>query len=404
METGLAVAGRRTPLRGRTNECGVLDELVADVRRGESRSFVLLGEAGIGKTALLDYLVGSASGLRLARGVGVESEMELAYASLHQLCGSMLDRLVGLADPQREALEIVFGVSAGPPPDRLLVGLGVLSLFCDVAEERPLLCVVDDAQWLDRASALTLAFVARRLLADPVGVVFAARQVSEELRPLSHMEVQGLSNGDATALLGSVVRTKLDERVRDRIVAETRGNPLALIELPRGLTPAQLAGGFEPVGAEGLSGRIEQSFQRRLETLAPDARLLLLVAAAEPVGDPLLLWRTAERLGVGPSAAGAAEALLAIDDRVTFRHPLVRSAVYQSASAEDRRAVHRALAEATDATTDPDRRAWHLAAATAGPDEEVAGELERSAARAQARGGLAAAAAFLQRAVAMSAD
>jgi len=306
--TGSVEAGRHKSLRGRAEECGVLDGLVADVRRGEGRSLVLRGEAGIGKTALLEYLVESAPGMTVLRAVGVESEMELAYASLHQVCGRMLDRLVGLPDPQREALEIVFGVSAGPPPDRLLVGLGVLSLFCDVAEERPLLCVVDDAQWLDRASATTLAFVARRLLADPVGVVFAARHVSEELRPLSDMDVQGLSNRDAPALPGSVVRTKLDERVRDRIIAETRGNPLAVIELPRGLTPAQLAGGFGPVDAQSLSGRIEQSFQRRLETLAPDARRRPLLAAAEPVGDPLLLWRTAERLGVGPSAAGAAGA------------------------------------------------------------------------------------------------
>ena len=188
--------------------------------------------------------------------------MELAYASLHQFCGPMLDRLERLADPQREALEVVFGLSAGPPPDRLLVGLGVLSLFCDVAEETPLLCVVDDAQWLDRASALTLAFVARRLLADPVGIVFAAREPGEELRPLSDLEVRGLVDGHARALLASVVQSKLDDRVRDRIIAETRGNPLALLELPRGLTVAQLAGGFGPVGAEGLSGRIEQTFQR----------------------------------------------------------------------------------------------------------------------------------------------
>ena len=404
METRLAAAGRRAPLRGRADECGLLDELLADVRRGDSRSLVLRGEAGIGKTALLDYLVESASDVRLARAVGVESEMELAYASLHQLCGPMLDRLERIAAPQREALEVVFGLSAGPPPDRLLVGLGVLSLFCDIAEESPLLCVVDDAQWLDRASALTLAFVARRLLADPVGIVFAAREPGEELRPLSEMEVRGLVRSDAMALLASVVQSKLDDRVRDRIVAETQGNPLALLELPRGLTAAQLAGGFGPVGAEGLSGRIEQSFQRRLETLPEDARQLLLVAAAEPVGDPLLLWRAANRLGLGAAASGAAEALLMIEDRVTFRHPLVRSAVYESASGEDRRAVHRALAEATDPATEPDRRAWHLAAATAGPDEGVAGELERSAARAHARGGFAAAAAFRQRAVALSAE
>jgi DNA-binding CsgD family transcriptional regulator len=384
----------------------MLDALVEDVRRGESRSLVLRGEAGIGKTALLEYLIESGTDMNVARAVGVESEMELAYASLHQLCGPILDRLARLPDPQRQALEIVFGLSTGPPPDRLLVGLGVLSLFSDVAEEVPLLCIIDDAQWLDHASALTLAFIARRLLADPVGIVFAMRQLSEELRPLSQMEIRGLANGDARALLGSVLPSKLDERIRDRIIAETRGNPLALLELPKGLAPSQLAGGFGLPEAQGLAGHIEMSFARRLEALPEETNTLLLIAAVEPVGDPLLLWDAAGRLGIAPTAAAAAEVagLLAIDERVTFRHPLVRSAVYQSSGAEDRRSVHRALAEATDPTTDPERRAWHLAAATAGPDDEIAGELERSAVRAQARGGLAAAAAFLHRAVALSAD
>ncbi len=268
----------------------------------------------------------------------------------------------------------MFGLSAGAAPDRFLVGLAVLSLFSEVAEERPLLCVVDDAQWLDQASALTLAFVARRLLAEPVGIVFAAREPGEELRHLPELEVQGLRDGDARALLGSAVRFMLDERVRDRIIAETRGNPLALLELPRGLTATELAGGFGLLGAQALSGRIEESYVRRLEALPEDARRLLLVAAAEPIGDPLLLWRAAERLGIEPAAADRAEAdgLLAIGERVTFRHPLVRSAVYRSAAAEERRAVHLALAEATDREVDPDRRAWHLAAAAAGPDEEVA--------------------------------
>ena len=275
-----------------------------------------------------------------------------------------------------------------------------------MGEERPLLCVVDDAQWLDQTSGQTLAFVARRLLAEPVGIVFGAREPGEELRHVPELEVQGVRNGDARALLSSAVRFKLDEAVRDRIVAETRGNPLALLELPHGLTPAQLAGGFGLLGAHALTGRIEESFVRRLELLSDDARRLLLVAAAEPVGDPLLLWRAAERLGIGPADAEAAEAegLLAIGGRVTFRHPLVRSAMYRSVAAEDRRAVHLALAEATDRETDPDRRAWHLAAAAAGPDEQVALELERSAGRAQARGGLAAAAAFLRRAVALTTD
>ena len=396
---------RRATLRGRADECALLDDIVSSIRQSESRSLVIRGEAGIGKTALLEYLLESGSDLSVVWALGVESEMELAYASLHQLCAPLLDRLYGLPAPQREALEIVFGLSAGTPPDRFLVGLAVLSLLSEAADERPLLCVVDDAQWLDRASALTLAFVARRLLADPVGIVFAAREPGEELRRLPELEVRGLVNGDARGLLGSVVRVKLDERVRDRIIAETHGNPLALLELPRGLTPTQLAGGFGLPGAAGLPGRIEQSFLRRLETLSDDARRLLLLAAAEPVGDPLLLWRTAERLGITVTSINAeTDGMLDLGESVTFRHPLVRSAVYRAAAAEERRAIHLALAEGTDRDIDPDRRAWHLAAAAAGPDEGVASELEQSAARAQARGGLAATAAFLERALDLTED
>ncbi len=406
MESHFRGPGRPPVLRGRARECALLDDLVSAVRRGESRSLVLRGEAGIGKTALLEYLTASASDATIVRAVGVESEMELAYASLHQLCGPLLDRLGRLPAPQREAMEIVFGLSAGGAPDRFLVGLAVLSLFAAVAEERPLLCIVDDAQWLDQTSGLTLAFVARRLLAEPVGIVFGAREPGEELRYVPELEVRGVRDSDARALLNSAVRFRLDEAVLGRIVAETRGNPLALLELPRGMTAIQLAGGFGLLGAEALTGRIEESFVRRLELLSDEGRRLLLVAAAEPVGDPLLLWRAAERLGIGPGAAESAEAegLLAIGGRVTFRHPLVRSAMYRSAAADDRRAVHLALAEATDRQADPDRRAWHLAAAASGPDEEVALELERSAGRAQARGGLAAAAAFLRRAVALTGD
>ncbi len=406
MESGFGVPTQRMTLLGRAGECAVLDGLVGAIRGGESRSLVLRGEAGIGKTALLQYLVESASDMARLRAVGVESEMELAYAGLHQLCVGILDRLERLPTPQRQALEIALGLTAGGAPDRFLVGLGVLSLFSEMAEERPLLCVLDDAQWLDQSSALTLAFVARRLLAEPVGIVFAAREPGQELQHIPELEVHGLRNGDARALLSSAVRFKLDERVRDRIIAETRGNPLALLELPQGLTATQLAGGFGLLEAQGLTGRIEESFVRRLAALPENARRLLLLAAAEPVGDPLLLWRAAKRLGIQPGAAEGAEAqrLLAIGERVTFRHPLVRSAVYRSAPVQDRRAVHRALAEASDRDADPDRRAWHLAAAAAGSDERVAVELERSAGRAQDRGGLAAAAAFLQRAVALTGD
>jgi DNA-binding CsgD family transcriptional regulator len=406
MVSRLGAPARPDTLLGRTDECALLDALVADVRRGASRSLVLRGEAGIGKTALLEYLAGSASDLTVVRAVGVESEMELAYAGLQQLCAPLLGRLERLPGPQGQALGVAFGLSAGAAPDRFLVGLGVLSLFSEVAEERPLLCVVDDAQWLDRASALTLAFVAHRLLAERVGIVFAAREPGPALEHVPELEVQGVRNGDARALLDSGVRLKLDESVRERIVAEMRGNPLALLELPRGLTAGQMAGGFGLLEAHGLMERIEESFVRRVAALPEEMKSLLLVAAAEPIGDPLLLWRAAEGLGIAPAAVGAAEAqsLLVVADRVTFRHPLVRSAVYRSAAVEDRRAVHMALAEATDRVVDPDRRAWHLAAAAAGPDEQVAVELERSAERAQARGGLAAAAAFLQRAVALSQD
>jgi DNA-binding CsgD family transcriptional regulator len=395
-----------TGLLGRAGECAALDEMLGAIRRGEGRSLVLRGPPGIGKTALLQYLVASASDVTVVRTAGVEAEMELAFASLHQLCAPLLDRIERLPAPQRQALEIVFGLSTGAAPDRFLVGLAVLSLLSEAADEHGLLCVIDDAQWLDQASALAMGFVARRLVAEPVGILFAAREPGEELKGLVELAVPGLRNGDARALLGSSVRFILDERVRDRILAETQGNPLALLELPRGWSATQLAGGFGLLSGGGLAGRIEESFVRRLKPLPEATRRLLLVAAAEPVGDPLLLWKAAEQLGIEPAAAGAAEAdeLLAIRERVTFRHPLVRSAIYRSAAVKDRRAIHLALAGATDREVDPDRRAWHLAAAAAGPDEEVAFELERSADRAQAHGGMAAAAAFLERSVTLSAN
>jgi DNA-binding CsgD family transcriptional regulator len=386
----------------------VLDRLVEDVRAGQSRALVLRGEAGVGKTALLDYLQGRASGCRIARAAGVESEMELPFAGLHQLCAPMLHRLGRLPGPQGDALGAAFGLRDGDAPDRFLVGLAVLSLLSDVAEEHPLICVLDDAQWLDRASAQAFAFVTRRLMAESVAVVFAVRESSndQDLTGLPELQIPGLADRDARALLESVLAGPLDERVRDRFVAETRGNPLALVELPRGLTPAQLAGGFALPGSIPLSGRIEASFQRRLDALPADTRRLLQLAAADPAGDPVVLWRAAQRLAIGNQAAGpAAEAgLLEIGARVLFRHPLVRSAAYRSASLQERQAVHRALAEATDPRLDPDRRAWHRAQAAPEPDEDVAAELERSAGRAQARGGLAAAAAFLQRAVTLTVD
>ena len=391
-------------LLGRQREREALDGLIEDLSSGHGWALVVRGEAGVGKSALLEYAVRAAAGMRVVRAVGVESEMELAFAGLHQLCAPLLDRLERLPAPQRDALGIAFGLRAGGAPDRFLVGLAALTLLSEAAEEGPLLCAVDDAQWLDRASAQALAFVARRLLAERVGLMFAAREPGEQLRGLPELEVRGLQNEDARALLRSVVRVRLDERVRDRVLAETKGNPLALLELPRGLSPTQLAGGFGLVGAQAVPARIEESYGRRLEALPADTRSLLLVAAAEPVGDSVLVWAAADRLGIATSAAVAAEAdgLLEIGTQVRFRHPLVRSAVYRSATLQERQAAHLALAEVTDRELDPDRRAWHLAAAAPGPDEEVAAELERSADRAQARGGVAAAAAFLQRAVALT--
>ena len=393
-------------LTDRHAECDVLGRLVAAVRAGESRALVVHGEPGVGKTALLEYLAGQASGCRVAHAGGVQSEMELAFAVLHQLCAPMLDRLERLPAPQRDALRTAFGLSAGPAPDRFLIGLAVLGLLSEMAGERPLVCIVDDEQWLDSASAQVLAFVARRLGAESVGLVFGARVPTGDLAGLPELVIGGLREDDARALLDSALTGPLDTLVRDQIVAEAHGNPLALLELPRGWTAAELAGGFGLPGAVPLAGRIEESFRRQLAALPAQPRRLLQLAAAEPTGDPVLVWRAAGRLGICAEAAGpAVEAGLAeFGVRVRFRHPLVRSAAYQSAPTDDLREIHAALAEVTDSASDPDRLTWHRAAATAAPDENVATELERSAGRAQARGGLSAAAAFLERAMLLTPD
>jgi DNA-binding CsgD family transcriptional regulator len=398
----------RTELRGRHNECSALDRLLQDVRAQQSRALVLRGEAGVGKTALLEYVAANASGYRVARAAGVESEMELAFAGVHQLCAPMLSHLEHLPGPQRDALGTAFGLSAGVAADRFMVGLAVLSLLSVVAEDRPLICLVDDAQWLDRASAQVLEFVARRLLAESVAMVFAVRHPSEEkeLGSLPVMVVGGLSDADSRALLDSMTPGRLDERVRDRVVAESRGNPLALLELPKGLTAAELAGGFGRPDARPLVSLMEESFLRRVRSLPVETQRLLLVAAAEPMGDVTLLRRAAERLGIRADAAAPAETqdLIEVGTRVRFRHPLVRSAAYRAAAVRERHEVHRALAEVTDPDADPDRRAWHRAQAADGPDETVAVELERSADRAEGRGGIAAAAAFLERASELTPD
>jgi DNA-binding CsgD family transcriptional regulator len=396
-------------LLGRNAELAVLDRVLADARAGRGCVLVVRGEPGMGKSVLLDYVAEQASGCGLVRAAGVECEAELTFAGLQQLLGaSMLQRSEHLPAPQRDALKVVLGVQQGSTPDRFLVGLAILGLLSDLAEERPLVCLIDDVQWLDRASTQVLSFVARRLAAERIAMVFAVRTPSEEqeLDGLPNLVVEGLDDHDARRLLASAVPGRLDEQVRDRIVAETRGNPLALLELPRSLTPAEMAGGFGLPGARTLSGRIEQSFLRRIESLPDKTRELLFVAAAEPVGDVALLLRALDKLGIGADCVVPAEnaELIEFGSRVRFRHPLVRSAAYHAAAPVARRRCHAALADATDQQTEPDRRAWHRAYATHAPDEGVAVELERSASRARTRAGSEAAAAFLERAAELTPD
>jgi DNA-binding CsgD family transcriptional regulator len=399
---------RPSALVDRRAERARLDRLIEDARSGTSGTLVVRGEAGVGKSALVDDVIERAAGCRLVRASGVESEMELPFAALHQLCGPLLGDLDRLPPPQREALGTAFGLRTGPPPDRFLVGLAVLTLLGEVAERQPLICLVDDAQWLDRASAPILGFVARRLGAESVAMIFAVRDPWEtlDLAGLPEVMIGPLEEPDARELLATAIPGRVDESVRHRILAEARGNPLALLELPRAWSPAAFAGGFGLPDSVSVSERIEESFRRRLGPLPEDSRRLLLVAAAEPVGDPPLVRAAAEQLGIPIEAAEPAMAtgLLDIGVEVRFRHPLVRSVVYRESPVSERRLVHGALAVATDPDLDPDRRVWHLAAAAAGPDEDVALELERSAGRAQARGGVAASAAFLRRAVELTDD
>jgi DNA-binding CsgD family transcriptional regulator len=389
-------------LLGRRRERQVLDGLVADAASGTSQVLVIRGDPGVGKSSLLTYLSGRLAGWRVVSIAGVESEMELAYSGLHQLCHPLLGHLDALPAPQGDALATVFGLAPGPTPDRFLVGLATLSLLAEGAEAAPLACIVDDAQWLDRTSAQVLAFVARRLLAERVALVCAARPGigDEVLAGMPTLALGGLNEAEARRLLLRNLHAPLDAAVLARIIAECHGNPLALLELPRTWNAADLAGGFALPRYDLIAGRIEQSYLQRLESLPADTRLLALTAAAEPLGDPVLLRRAAENLGIDLAAAEPAldAGLLRLGGRVAFVHPLVRSATYRTADADTRRLVHRALAEATDVASDPDRHAWHRACAARSADEDVAAELERSADRAQGRGGLAAAAAFLARA------
>jgi len=403
------MAAPRTPaFRGRARERQALDGVLDRVRGGESAVLVIRGEAGIGKTALMRYCARQASGCRLAQIDGVESEMELPLAALHQLCGPLLGGLDALPEPQQRALRVAFGLEAGTAADRFMVGLAVLSLLAENAAARPLVCLVDDAQWLDEASSQVLGFVGRRLLVESVLFLFAVREAAGEpiFPDLPTLTVEGLTEEDARALLTAAVPGHLDERVRERIVAETRGNPLGLLELATGMSEAELAGGFAGPPKASLPSRLQDHYLQRVRALPGPTQRLMLLAAADPTGDATLLWRAAPTLDLGRDAAVAADAdqLLQIGSQVRFRHPLVRAAAYTAGSPEDRRAAHLTLAAATDAQTDPDRRVWHLAAAATEPDEEVATALEQAAVKTQARAGLAASAAFLQRSLALTAE
>ena len=393
-------------LLGRERERAALDRLVEAARDGYGGALVVHGEPGVGKTALLEDSVEKATTLRVVRCTGVEDEMGLPFAGVQQLCAPILELGERLPRPQRDALDVAFGLSPGPAPNPFLVALAVLGLLSEAARERGLLCVIDDAHWLDRASAQALGFAARRLAVERIAIVFAAREIGEALRGLPEVHVEPLGHRDARALLESALPAPLDDQVLERLIVETRGNPLALVELPRGMTSSQLAGGFGMTASAPVHTGIEESFQRRVAALPGDARLLVLIAASEPTGDVTIVWRAAEGLGIPESAAFAAESsgLVTFQPRVAFRHPLVRSAVYRAADVVERIKVHQALADATDPETDPDRRAWHRAQAAVMPDEDVAADLERSAARAQARGGFAAAAAFLERSAALTVE
>ncbi|ADJ47394.1 LuxR family transcriptional regulator fused with ATPase domain [Amycolatopsis mediterranei S699] len=393
---------------GRTSECRRLDEMLAQARDGRSAVLVIRGEAGIGKTSLLRYAARQAAGLRVVDVAGVQAEMELPDSGIQRLVAPLLGALGEIPAPQRNALRVASGLAAGDAPDRFLVAVAVLTLLAVTAASRPVLCLVDDVQWLDPPSLGALGFVARRLGADAAAMIFALREPSAThvLDDLPQLPLEGLEEPDARALLARVVPGRLDDRVRDRIVGETRGNPLGLLELSRGMSRSERAGGFPPPGTGHLTGRVEARYLKRVNRLPKPTRHLVLVAAAEPLGDAALLWRAADRLSIEPGAlAPATEAgLLEIDDHVRFRHPLVRSAVYGAASPAERRHVHDALAEASDPELAADSRAWHRALAAAEPAESVAADLTRCAGRARDRGGLAAAAAFLERAAALTPD
>ncbi|TYQ14403.1 UNVERIFIED_ORG: regulatory LuxR family protein [Gordonia westfalica J30] len=396
-------------LIGREAEQHQLAELCDRARAGESGVLVIHGEAGIGKTVLLAAMLTDAeNGSRAVRIAGAESEMELAYAGVQQLCGPILGLIDGLPDPQKNALRVALGLREGNAPDRLLVGLAVLTLLGDAGAERPTVCVIDDAQWVDHASLQALTFAARRLLADRVVMVFAARtpDARAELNGLPDLKLDRLTHADADRLLSEVMPGQLDQTVRENILAEADGNPLALLELRHAMGPAVLAGGYGLTAATSVAKRIEREYEQRLHELPQATRTLLLLAAAEPTGDSARLWAAAAHLQIDADAGVPAEraGMITVESRLRFRHPLVRSAIYRNATPSERRQAHAALAEAANDPTAHEHRAWHRAHSVTAPDEAVAAELVGSAERARRRGGAAAAAAFLAYAVELTPD
>ncbi|WP_405584877.1 AAA family ATPase [Streptomyces sp. NBC_01190] len=398
---------RRVPLTGRHEELRVLTDVVAGVRDGMSSALVLGGEAGIGKTRLLDHLAEASKDLRVVRAAGAESEARLGFAALHRLLRPFLGGLDALPAPQRAALASAFGLLAAPRADRYLVGMAALTLLSDATAAHPLLCLVDDVQWLDRESRDALAFVGRRLGAEAVGLVVAGRDrlpASAAFEGFATLPVRGLTDADAHELLGRNVPGRLDPAVAARIVAETGGNPLALIETADALSPAHLAGTAPLLEPLPVGARLENHFGKLVRDLPAETRAFLVLLSAAPPDDAPLLWRAAGELGVPAKAADAAisAGVLTRGRLAGFRHPLIRSAVYGGADPAERRRVHAALAAVSDPVRSPERRAWHRGEATIGLDDEVAGELDRASELARARGGYAEQAAFLARAAELS--
>jgi DNA-binding NarL/FixJ family response regulator len=393
-------------LVGRQRECALVDELLAAARDGRSGALVVRGEAGIGKSALLTYAAEQAAGLRVLRGTGIETESEFPFAVVHQLLAPVADHIDAIPPRQRAALRGAFGLGPAVDEDRFLISLAVLNVLAETAASGPLLCLVDDAQWLDGASADTLTFAARRVEAEGIVLLFAARDSGFAAPGLPELPLAGLAAGEADSLLTERAAVPLAAEVRDRLVADTLGNPLALAELATSLPADQLAGRVPlpdrlPVGTD-----IGQLFGDRVRRLPADASTMLLVAAADDTGELRVILRAAAALGVEAGALDVAETagLVSIDAPIlAFRHPLVRSVVYQDATFQQRQAVQRALADVLDTDEDADRRAWHLANAAIGPDETAADALHRSAEHARRRGGHAAAATAYERAAALTA-